>query len=221
MRHLPCTLTCVAGALVHVCALRAGDALSPPGGALGAEHAVARGGPGRGAGLRCFKAAAASTAVACTIFPAFGLGNLLCDRAVTKHARPGAVWRVLTYLPYACMHACMGLQPPCSPPPVGCWRQANCPPHLLLHTQAHRHASSPTLRGLTPTHTCLLACIVADGHHRQAHKLYGHGNDVYCLAASPDGRYVASACKAQVRKSERDTGRQMTGIGASREQMMD
>ncbi|EFJ49119.1 hypothetical protein VOLCADRAFT_31683, partial [Volvox carteri f. nagariensis] len=26
---------------------------------------------------------------------------------------------------------------------------------------------------------------------------YGHGNDVFCAAASPDGRYLASACKAQ------------------------
>lgn len=28
-------------------------------------------------------------------------------------------------------------------------------------------------------------------------KLYGHGNDVYCAAASPCGRLVASACRAQ------------------------
>ncbi|GIM15502.1 hypothetical protein Vretimale_18281 [Volvox reticuliferus] len=31
----------------------------------------------------------------------------------------------------------------------------------------------------------------------ETHKLYGHGNDVFCTAASPDGRYLASACKAQ------------------------
>ena len=31
----------------------------------------------------------------------------------------------------------------------------------------------------------------------QVHKLYGHGNDVYCVAASPDGRYIASACVAK------------------------
>ena len=31
----------------------------------------------------------------------------------------------------------------------------------------------------------------------EVHKLYGHGNDVYCLAASHDGRYVASACVAK------------------------
>lgn len=31
----------------------------------------------------------------------------------------------------------------------------------------------------------------------QVHKLYGHGNDVYCVAASRDGRYVASGCVAK------------------------
>ncbi|KXZ43915.1 hypothetical protein GPECTOR_77g12 [Gonium pectorale] len=31
----------------------------------------------------------------------------------------------------------------------------------------------------------------------EAHKLYGHGNDVFAAAASPDGSLVASACKAQ------------------------
>ncbi|KAG2482428.1 hypothetical protein HYH03_018632 [Edaphochlamys debaryana] len=31
----------------------------------------------------------------------------------------------------------------------------------------------------------------------ETQKLYGHGNDVFCAAASPDGRFVASACKAQ------------------------
>lgn len=28
-------------------------------------------------------------------------------------------------------------------------------------------------------------------------KLYGHGNDVFCVSASPSGRVIASACKAQ------------------------
>jgi elongator complex protein 2 len=28
-------------------------------------------------------------------------------------------------------------------------------------------------------------------------KLYGHGNDVYCVCSSPNGRVVASACRAQ------------------------
>eukprot|EP00887_Chlorella_sp_A99_P005490 scaffold1.g5490.t1 len=31
----------------------------------------------------------------------------------------------------------------------------------------------------------------------EIHKLYGHGNDVYCIAADPRGRYLASACRAQ------------------------
>ena len=31
----------------------------------------------------------------------------------------------------------------------------------------------------------------------EAHKLYGHGNDVFCTAASHDGRYAASACVAK------------------------
>ncbi len=31
----------------------------------------------------------------------------------------------------------------------------------------------------------------------EVRKLYGHGNDVYCLAADPRGRYLASACRAQ------------------------
>lgn len=31
----------------------------------------------------------------------------------------------------------------------------------------------------------------------ETHKLYGHGNDVYCLAADPLGRYIASACTAK------------------------
>lgn len=29
-------------------------------------------------------------------------------------------------------------------------------------------------------------------------KLYGHGNDLFCVAADPQGRYFASACKSQV-----------------------
>lgn len=31
----------------------------------------------------------------------------------------------------------------------------------------------------------------------EVHKLYGHGNDVYCVAASRDGRYIASGCIAK------------------------
>eukprot|EP00798_Chlamydomonas_sp_ICE-L_P028012 gene28012-31109_t len=31
----------------------------------------------------------------------------------------------------------------------------------------------------------------------EVHKLYGHGNDVFCVAASPDGKYIASACVAK------------------------
>ncbi|KAL4426818.1 hypothetical protein ABPG77_006604 [Micractinium sp. CCAP 211/92] len=31
----------------------------------------------------------------------------------------------------------------------------------------------------------------------EVHKLYGHGNELYCLAADPLGRYLASACRAQ------------------------
>jgi elongator complex protein 2 len=31
----------------------------------------------------------------------------------------------------------------------------------------------------------------------EVRKLYGHGNDVYCVAASPCGRMLASACRAQ------------------------
>ncbi|GAB4817645.1 hypothetical protein N2152v2_004691 [Parachlorella kessleri] len=31
----------------------------------------------------------------------------------------------------------------------------------------------------------------------EVRKLYGHGNDVYCLASDPQGRYLASACRAQ------------------------
>lgn len=32
----------------------------------------------------------------------------------------------------------------------------------------------------------------------EAHKLYGHGDMIYCCAASPDGAYLASACVAKV-----------------------
>ena len=29
----------------------------------------------------------------------------------------------------------------------------------------------------------------------ETQKLYGHGYEIYCAAASPDGHYVATACK--------------------------
>lgn len=29
----------------------------------------------------------------------------------------------------------------------------------------------------------------------ELHKLYGHGNDVHCVCASPDGEVIATACK--------------------------
>jgi elongator complex protein 2 len=31
----------------------------------------------------------------------------------------------------------------------------------------------------------------------EVHKLYGHGNDVYCVATTSEGRYAASACVAK------------------------
>lgn len=31
----------------------------------------------------------------------------------------------------------------------------------------------------------------------EIHKLYGHGNELFCLAADPKGKYLASACKSQ------------------------
>lgn len=31
----------------------------------------------------------------------------------------------------------------------------------------------------------------------EVHKLYGHGNELHCVAASPSGQLLASACKAQ------------------------
>ncbi len=31
----------------------------------------------------------------------------------------------------------------------------------------------------------------------EAYKLYGHGDMIYCCAASPDGAYLASACVAK------------------------
>lgn len=32
----------------------------------------------------------------------------------------------------------------------------------------------------------------------ETQKLYGHGYEVFCVASSPDGKYVASACKVTV-----------------------
>ena len=29
----------------------------------------------------------------------------------------------------------------------------------------------------------------------ETQKLYGHGYEIYCMASSPDSRYIASACK--------------------------
>lgn len=34
-------------------------------------------------------------------------------------------------------------------------------------------------------------------------KVYGHGNEIFALAAAPEGGFLASACKAQVSCSER------------------
>ena len=32
----------------------------------------------------------------------------------------------------------------------------------------------------------------------EVYKVYGHGNELYCLAADPRGKFLASACRAQV-----------------------
>ena len=32
----------------------------------------------------------------------------------------------------------------------------------------------------------------------EVYKVYGHGNELFCLAADPRGRFLASACRAQV-----------------------
>ena len=31
----------------------------------------------------------------------------------------------------------------------------------------------------------------------ETQKLYGHGYEVFCVASSPDGKYIASACKVK------------------------
>ena len=31
----------------------------------------------------------------------------------------------------------------------------------------------------------------------ETQKLYGHGYEVFCVASSPDGKYVASTCKVK------------------------
>ena len=52
----------------------------------------------------------------------------------------------------------------------------------------------------------------------EVRKQYGHGNDVYCLAADPRGRYLASACRAQSAATAAiwvwDTTGKWVGLGA-------
>ncbi len=42
-----------------------------------------------------------------------------------------------------------------------------------------------------------VSCALQNTLWPEAYKLYGHGDMLYCCAASPDGAYVASACVAK------------------------
>ena len=94
-----------------------------------------------------------------------------------------------------------------------------CSPELRHHVHNSMQPTTVT-SGVTRT-AMIWACACSDGHDLPLNpgdyiagppleehlaqntlwpeviKLYGHGNDLYCVAADPRGEFVASACKAQ------------------------
>ena len=61
------------------------------------------------------------------------------------------------------------------------------------------HYFSPEVTSLPPPEESL----VQNTLWPEEHKLYGHGYELFCVAASPDGRLVASACKSTDAASSR------------------
>ena len=61
------------------------------------------------------------------------------------------------------------------------------------------HYFSPEVRDLPPPEESL----VQNTLWPEEHKLYGHGYELFCVAASPDSRMVASACKSTDAASSR------------------
>ena len=61
------------------------------------------------------------------------------------------------------------------------------------------HYFSPEVTSLPPPEESL----VQNTLWPEEHKLYGHGYELFCLAASPDSRLVASACKSTDAASSR------------------
>jgi hypothetical protein len=78
-----------------------------------------------------------------------------------------------------------------------------CAALVAIHHPAALHPAAPAQPEWAPgLRTAIFTAATAPRPPQsctgpQVRKLYGHGNEVHCCAASPDGQQLASACRAQ------------------------